>query len=69
MLVKPGDGCTSYFRGVCWDKNRGNYKVTLQKNKVKLVHQRYDNEIEAARAYDRAALLHHGRCTHAQLFA
>ena len=64
--LKRGGGGTSNFRGVSKHKS-GKYEAQLVKTiagqRVYVLRQLYDDETEAARAYDHAALQHHGRCT------
>ncbi len=70
--IKPGGGGSSDFRGVSITKS-GKYRAQLQSTvagrRVNVMNQQYDDETEAARAYDRAALQHYGRCTVARVLA
>jgi len=51
---------SSRFKGVSYEKSRGKWAAGITVNKVHLNLGRFDDEREAARAYDRAALIHHG---------
>lgn len=50
-----GRPCTSRFRGVSWDKLRRLWVVQIHKGDVHRRLGRFNDEIEAARAYDQAA--------------
>lgn len=51
---------TSGFKGVCWDKDRNKYRAYIRVD-YKLIHLGYfDDPIEAARVYDKAAILYFG---------
>lgn len=52
------DTYTSLYRGVCSERGKWRAQITFGGRKHFL--GTYDDETEAARAYDRAALLHHG---------
>lgn len=55
-----GINCTSRFKGVTKQKNRNNYRVTINHNK-KMYHLGcFDNEIKAALAYNIKAKELHG---------
>jgi hypothetical protein len=57
---------TSRFRGVLWNKARKRWRVVICAGRIrdgasKQIHVgTFADEVEAAKAYDRAALLHHG---------
>lgn len=50
------------YRGVRWDKRRNKYEAKLVRNRQTQFLGRFDNEIDAAKAYDRAAIAHGGVC-------
>ena len=62
--VRNNDGelPLSKFKGVCWECDKNVWKVRIQANGKRITVGRFplDQEIEAARAYDVAALEHHG---------
>lgn len=52
---------TSQYKGVCWDKNYNMWQATINFNGNKKKHiGRFDNEIDAALAYDQIARKIHG---------
>lgn len=50
---------SSKYLGVCWDKNRNKWKAQIFKDKQMLIG-RFDNEKDAAKAYDVRAKQFHG---------
>jgi HNH endonuclease len=50
------DGKTSQFRGVCWNKSRNRWRPTITVNGRQRYLGLYLSEMDAAAAYDRAAL-------------
>jgi hypothetical protein len=48
-------GKSSRFRGVCWDKHRQRWVVHVCRNGRNHAVGGYEDEVEAARAYDRRA--------------
>lgn len=56
---RPKNG-TSKYKGVSWDKTRKKWVVGIRTNNKSLTIGSYDSEIEAAKAYDKAAKEHFG---------
>jgi hypothetical protein len=50
-----GRPCTSRFKGVQWEKARGKWRVMIKRGQDCRCLGRFDDEIEAAQAYDAAA--------------
>lgn len=51
---------TSKYKGVFYDKRRGKFRATIWVDGKKKHLGYFDNEIDAAKAYDKAAKLHRG---------
>ena len=56
---RPG-GKSSQYKGVYFDKRRRKYYAVAQYKSEQIEFGPFDNEIDAARAYDRAAIQYHG---------
>ena len=53
--AKANKNSTSKYKGVCWDKSRTNWMSTIHINRIQINLGRFNNEIDAAKAYDKAA--------------
>lgn len=51
---------SSSFKGVCFDKQTGRWRASIAPNRTTINIGRFDTQEDAARAYDKAALLHFG---------
>jgi hypothetical protein len=57
---KPQVGCSSRYKGVYWNKQICHWRAKIKVNKKPIHLGCYDNEEEAALAYNKAALEHFG---------
>jgi transposase len=55
MKMRAGYETTSKYKGVCWDEDRGKWLAQINKEGVHKHLGRFDDEIDAAEAYDNAA--------------
>ncbi len=68
--MRPKRGHSSRFKGVMWEKDRSRWVARIQADGRYRNLGRFDDEHQAARAYDAAALEHFGEfaLTNAQMF-
>lgn len=52
--------CSSVFKGVSWSSKCKKWHVFLQHNRKRIWLGQYDRELDAAKAYNTAALKYHG---------
>ncbi len=57
---KPSHGLTSTFKGVSWDSRRRMWQALIMVHKKNIYLGRHHSELEAARAYNDAAVKHFG---------
>lgn len=57
---KSAKNSTSEYLGVCFDKQTNRWRATITKNYKQIKIGRFDNEIDAALAYNEAAKTLHG---------
>lgn len=61
MLYRKGKPTSSQYKGVCFDKQRKKWEAYIHpKNRRKRHLGRFESEVDAARAYDKAAKEHFG---------
>lgn len=58
--LRSRQGSSSKFLGVMYDKTRNKWKVQLTHSGKKILNKRFNTEIEAAKEYNKYALLYHG---------
>jgi hypothetical protein len=51
---------TSGYKGVTWDKSKGKWQASIKVNQKTIFLGRFNNVIEAAKAYDEGAKKYHG---------
>jgi hypothetical protein len=64
MNRSPRTGTSSQYKGVHWEKDRQRWVARIKVNGVYKNLGRFTDEMEAAQAYDRAAITHYGEFAH-----
>ena len=57
---KTNKKCSSIYKGVCWDNHSNKWRAYIQTNGKLIYLGLFKIEIDAARAYDIAAIKYHG---------
>ena len=60
MNAKKQIGCSSQYKGVCWNRQCGKWQARIKLNGKEIWLGYFDDEIEAARVYNEAAIEHFG---------
>lgn len=58
--VASAKGSSSKYLGVCWEKRRLRWRSVIKVNRKQIALGEFSCEEQAARAYDAAAIVHHG---------
>lgn len=53
---KKASGTTSIYKGVSWNKRDGKWEVCIEARKIRYHMGKYENEMIAAKAYDKRAI-------------
>ena len=65
---RPDKRGSSKYKGVCWKSRRSHWEASIQHNGKRIHLGCFQNELEAARAYDKTALEFFGEFARINLF-
>ena len=65
---RPQKGRSSNYKGVCWNKNKKKWQAQIQARKKHIYLGLYNDETEAAKAYNKAAIKLFGEFAYLNIF-